>query len=571
MVPFSADEDWTGTPMLLSLTIRDVVLIEQLSLSFASGLAVLTGETGAGKSILLDSLGLALGMRAESGLVRPGADRAVVTASFEVAPDHPLWALLSEQDLEADPGEPLVLRRSLGADGRSRAFVNDQSVSVGLLRQLGEQLVEVHGQFDDRGLMDATAHRRLLDAYHGDRQVALVADRYRQWREAVAAEESAKEVAARDREKEAFLRQTLEDLEQLAPEAGEADMLAGQRQMLMNSEKIAEALVGADLGLTGDQGADAALGQVSRRLERVAELVGPVMTPVLEALDRAMAETQEASAGLASIAADLDAEPGRLEQVEERLFALREMARRHAVEADDLPELTRTTRERLASLTEGGGRLARLGEATAAARAAYLEAAERLQALRRSAAASLTERVNGELPPLKLERARFEVAVTPLPEPEWGAAGTDRVSFLVSTNPGAEPGPLGRIASGGERARFLLALRVALAATSAQPVMVFDEVDSGVGGAVAEAVGERLSRLGRSLQVLVVTHSPQVAAAGDCHYLVLKQIDGERVRTDVERLGDASRREEVARMLSGARITDEARAAADRLLERERA
>jgi len=555
--------------MLVSLAIRDVVLIDRLDLNFHDGLCVLTGETGAGKSILLDSLGLALGSRADSRLIRPGAERALVTAGFELPDGHPALQKLTEQGLDAEDGL-LVLRRTLGADGRSRAFVNDQAVSAGLLRELGDSLIEIQGQFEQRGLLDAATHRGLLDAYGGIADLSAgVADLWQAWRTALAARTVAEEELRETRRDEEFLRHALDELDRLQPQAGEAQALADQRNMLQHREQLLEAMNGALSELAGSDGkpgADNALGTALRLLERAKEKAGERLEPVLAALGRAAAETEEALAMIHSISADVDLDSNRLEEVEERYFALKELARKHSVQVDELAALRDQLAGRLSGIDSGADRLEELDRQAQAAREAYLAASESLSGQRQAAAKALDSVVNVELPPLKLEKASFRTRVERLAEEAWSGHGIDKIAFEVATNPGTPPSALARIASGGELSRFLLALKVVLAQVGQAKTLVFDEVDSGVGGATAHAVGERLERLARDRQILVVTHSPQVAARGAHHWRVHKEPDGERLATRVGQISAQERREEIARMLSGAEVTEEARAAADRLM-----
>nr|WP_246500929.1 DNA repair protein RecN [Azospirillum rugosum] len=551
---------------MASLTIRDVVLIERLALGFRKGLCVLTGETGAGKSILLDALGLALGARADSGLVRHGADQASVTAEFELSGDHPALAILKEQGL--DPEERLVVRRTVSADGRSRAWVNDQAVGVGLLKRLGEELVEVHGQFDTHGLLNPQTHRGVLDAYAGlDSQAAQVAAAHRAWRQVEDARANAAAEIARARSEEEYLRHAVAELDALAPKQGEEEELAETRAVLMHREKLVDALNAAFGDLSGDRGVERALSSAIRTLSRIADKAGGKLDPVIAGLDRAAAEASEAIAGLQAVSADVDMDPQALEKLEERLFALRAAARKHGVDVDALAGLRKDMADRLLLIEDQGDLLSRLAREAEAARATYRKAAEALSAARQEAAGRLDKAVATELAPLKLEKAKFRTLVEPLAdEADWTAAGLDRVAFQVATNPGSPPGALNKIASGGELARFMLALKVVLAQTSTVGTLVFDEVDTGIGGAVAAAVGERLKTLGNGLQVLVVTHSPQVAARGSTHLKVQKSVKGEQVTTGVIELDGDDRREEIARMLSGATITAEARAAADSLI-----
>ena len=548
--------------MLTSLSIRDVILIETLDLEFGPGLGVLTGETGAGKSILLDALGLALGTRADSGLVRGGQSQAAVSVSFELRKEHPAFALLEANGLSGEAGEPLVIRRIVKADGGSRAFVNDQSVSAGLVRELGALLVEIHGQHDDRGLLNPRGHRALLDAY-GRLDPAPVESAWQRMRQAeakLAEAKQAREAAERDRE---WLAHAVEELTRLAPEPGEEEALASLRATMQAGARLGEELGAVEALLQGSEGGLAQLRQAARRLDRIAgehDLLGQT----LAALDRAVIEAAEAEDALERARDALAFDPARLEEAEARLFEIRALARKHRVEPEALPALQEELAARLASIEQGEAQLASLQQALAAARRDYDQAAEALSAARRAAAERLDRAVAAELAPLKLDLARFRTAVA---EAEDGAGGRDRVEFEVSTNPDAPFGPLVRIASGGELSRFILALKVALHEEGARRTIVFDEIDRGVGGAVASAVGERLHRLAEAGQVLVVTHSPQVAARGAAHLLIEKSHDGLVTRTSVELLDAARRREEIARMLSGAQVTDEARAQASRLLE----
>ncbi len=551
--------------MLASLTIRDVVLIEKLTLSFRRGLCALTGETGAGKSILLDALGLALGARAESGLVRHGADQASVTAEFELSGDHPAFAILKEQGLDAE--ERLVVRRTVSADGRSRAWVNDQAVGVALLKKLGEELVEVHGQFDTHGLLNPQTHRGVLDAYAGLlTQAAQVAAAHRAWRQVEDARHSAAADIARARSEEEYLRHAVAELDALSPKPGEEAELAKSRAVLMHREKLMDGLNAAYGELSGDRGVERALASAIRTLSRLADKAGGALDPVIAALDRAATEAADGIAGLQAVSSGVDMDPRALEKLEDRLFALRAAARKHGVAVDALAALREEMAGRLLLIEDQGDLLTRLAKEAAVARGAYHSAAEALSAARREASGRLDAAVAVELTPLKMDKAKFRTLVEALDESEWGAAGIDRVAFQVSTNPGAPAGALNKIASGGELARFMLALKVVLAQTSTVGTLVFDEVDTGIGGAVAAAVGDRLATLGHGLQVLVVTHSPQVAARGAVHLKVQKTQSGEQVTTGVAELDGDERREEIARMLSGATVTAEARAAADSLI-----
>lgn len=551
--------------MLTALSIRDVVLIETLDLEFGPGLGVLTGETGAGKSILLDALGLALGARADSGLVRDGQAQAVVTVSFELPSDHPAHALLRDAGLDGEPGEPLVIRRIVKADGGSRALVNDQSASATLLREIGATLVEIHGQHDDRGLLNPRGHRALLDA-HGGIDTSACEAAFAAWRDAeakLAALREDIEGAARDRD---FLDHAVAELVQLAPQPGEEEELAELRATMQKGARLAEDIAGAASLIEGAEGGLALLRQAARRLDRIAdehELLGEA----LAALDRAIIEASEGEDRLAAASEALAYDPVRLEEAETRLFEIRAVARKHRVEPEALPALAEEMAEKLAAIEAGDEGLARLEAAVRERRAAYEEAADRLTAARTEAALRLDEAVARELAPLKLDAAKFRTVLEPLEPAQWGARGRDRVEFEISTNPGAPFAPLIKIASGGELSRFILALKVALAERNAATTMIFDEIDRGVGGAVASAIGERLHRLAEGAQLLVVTHSPQVAARGHRHLFIEKSHDGLVTRTSVHMLDEAKRREEIARMLSGAEVTDEARAQASRLLD----
>lgn len=553
--------------MLAALSIRDIVLIDRLELALDKGLCTLTGETGAGKSILLDALGLALGARADAGLVRQGAEQGSVTAVFDIASAHPARALLTENELEAE-GD-LILRRVQTRDGRSRAFVNDQPVSIGLLRQLGDALVEVHGQHDERGLLDASGHRAILDAFGG--LEADVAKARRLWagataaREALAAHEA---MLARAKAEQDYLTHVVAELDELAPEPGEETALAEERTLMMHSEKIAADLSEAEEALSGDGGLDARLNIALRRLSRVAEQAAGRLDGAIAALDRTLVEAAEARDQVALAMRALEFDPRRLEQAETRLFALRAAGRKHNVAVDNLAELADKLRGQLAEIEGGEATQARLRKEADEAAAAYLLHAKALSASRAKAAAKLDREVMKELKPLKLDKATFKTQIDVLPEGQGGPDGIDRVSFLISTNPGAPLGPLIKIASGGELSRFVLALKVALASRGSAPTLIFDEVDSGVGGAVAEAVGLRLAELAKAAQVIVVTHSPQVAARAQHHFRISKggEAKAAKIATRVETLDAPARREEIARMLAGATVTDEARAAADRLI-----
>ncbi len=554
--------------MLTALSIREIVLIERLDLQFGPGLTVLTGETGAGKSILLDSLGLALGARADSGLVRVGAEQASVTACFAPPPRHPVLDLLAEQGIALDEDE-IVVRRVVTRDGRSRATINDQPVSVALLRRAGSLMVEVQGQGEQLGLADPAVHTILLDAFAvaTDRR-ACVADAWRRWRETETTLETARTMLADAQREEDWLRHAVAELAELAPAPGEEDRLAAERQRLQSHERRAEAIAQAMAEIApGDRrqaGPAAVLRTASRALHRLGD--DPAARPALAALDRAEEALAEAESLLSRLATEADADPRLLEQAEERLFSLRAAARKHGVPVADLPTLLEALQTRLAALDTGSAEIAALEQQAAAARASYITAAAALSQARRAAATRLEAEVTAELPPLRLDKARFVVDLRLLEESRWGPAGADRAAFLIATNPGQTPGAIDRIASGGELSRLMLALKVVLVAGGSVPTLVFDEVDSGVGGATAAAVGDRLARVADRVQVLVVTHSPQVAARGAAHLRVAKAEAGGRASTSVLRLEPDARREEIARMLAGETVTEAARAAADSLL-----
>ena len=552
--------------MLTRLSIRNIVLIEALDLTFGRGLGVLTGETGAGKSILLDALGLVLGNRADSGLVRGGTDKASVSASFEFAAlPQGLAERLDDADIEVEDGEPLIVRRQLRPDGKSKAFVNDQPVSVGLLREMAGFLVELHGQHDDRGLVNPRGHRTLLDRFAGVDGAQLAAA-WRAWRsadEALGEARLAVETAKADQD---LLLAHLAELTALEPQAGEEARLAAARTDMQKGEKLSGDLEELRHLWEGSDSPLASLRVAARRLDRIAP-EHPLLAEALGALDRAVIEAGEAEEKLQAAAEALVHDPAALDAAETRLFELRALARKHRCEVDELPELMRTMRGQLDSIEGSEAQLDALEAAAKEAGQRYRAEAQALHDRRVAAALRLDEAVARELAPLKLDAARFRTAVTPLPEDKWGAGGTDAVEFLIATNPGADFAPLTKIASGGELSRFILALKVALAEQGGAATVIFDEIDRGVGGAVASAIGERLGRLSADGQLLAVTHSPQVAARGRMHYMIAKSSDGTVTKTGVALLDPAGRQEEIARMLSGAEVTPEARAQADRLLE----
>ncbi|HYK79279.1 MAG TPA: DNA repair protein RecN [Micropepsaceae bacterium] len=549
--------------MLASLTVRDIVLIERAELHFAPGLNVLTGETGAGKSILLDALGLAAGERGLGRtIIRAGAEQGAVSAIFDVEPGHPACALLKASELGDSSGE-IILRRTVSADGRSRAFVNDSPVGIGLAREIGAALLEVHGQADDRGLFDAGTHRLLLDAFGTHTDLAVeVAGLYAA---AVAAEKKRDELgrsqAAAAQEVD-YLSHAASELRELAPKPGEEASLSATRALLMNAGRLGQEIAAALDFVAGDGGVEIRLGSALRRLSRLPAEGKEAAHAAETALDSALALIQEGRAGLESLLDRLDAEPGRLEQLEERLFAIRAAARKYQTAPDALAGLQADFETKLAAIDGGGASIAAAQVDVARAHNLYRESAVRLSTRRAETAKQLEQAVTQEFAPLKLGGARFRVALTPLPEESAGANGLERIAFEIATIEGASFGPLAKIASGGELARFALALKVALAQVSPPAVLVFDEVDRGVGGAVAAAVGERLQRLAQTMQVLLVTHSPQVAARASRHFRITRAKDATRI----SELSPEERVEEIARMLSGAAVTDEARAAARRLV-----
>ncbi|MBA3054817.1 MAG: DNA repair protein RecN [Sphingomonadales bacterium] len=557
--------------MLTRLAIRNIVLIEALDLEFSGGLGVLTGETGAGKSILLDALGLVLGNRADGGLVRAGADKASVAASFEFRglPEG-IAAVLEQAEVEIEPGEPLIVRRQLKADDggpvTSRAFVNDQPVGAGLLRELAPFLVELHGQHDDRGLVNPRGHRVLLDRY-ARADVAAVETAWRTWRLAEDRLAVARGRVAQAAADQDLLLAHLAELSALVPEVGEEDALASARAAMQKGERLTEDLGALQHLWAGSDSALATLRAAARRLDRIAA-EHPLLAEALAALDRAVIEAGEAEDRLARAAEALAHDPQALDRIETRLFDLRAAARKHGCAVDELPDRMLAMRAALDAIEGGEAEIAGLEKAAHEAQLDYQARAECLSGQRADAARRLDAAVAAELAPLKLDAAKFRTAVVRLPEDRWGPGGIDALEFLISTNPGADFAPLGKIASGGELSRFILALKVALAEEGGAATVIFDEIDRGVGGAVASAIGERLERLASTGQLLAVTHSPQVAARGGLHYMIEKSSEGVVTRTSVALLDAAGRQEEIARMLSGAQVTPEARAQADRLLER---
>jgi DNA repair protein RecN (Recombination protein N) len=548
--------------MLRGLDIRDMLIIDHLSLEFSSGLNVLTGETGAGKSILLDSLGFVLGWRGRADLVRSGQDQGEVSAWFDLGPSHPARAVLQEAGIPIE--DELILRRVNNRDGRKTAWINDRRVSGEVLRAVSEHLVELHGQHDDRGLLDPKGHRDLLDTFGGhDDMLTTVSAAYRALRAAEKDLRTAESAQEELRAEEEFLRHAVDELQKLAPEVGEEAELDSCRRLMQGAEKIRAHIAHAAQAL-GREGAEGMMSDAMRWLDGAADAAEGRLEEPLAALSRAMVELDDATQGVEACLDALEFNPHDLELAEERLFAIRALARKHTVAPDELPTLAQDLIAKLDLLDMGAGGLKELNTAVAAAQAAYDEAAGVLSRARKSAAQALDLAMGAELAPLKMERAVF---TTQVKDADPSATGVDQLDFVVATNPGAPAGPLAKIASGGELSRFLLALKVCLSRDGAQNTMIFDEIDRGIGGATADAVGRRLSRLAQDAQVLVVTHSPQVAALGDRHFQVVKQQSADMTLSRVDLLSDTARVNEIARMISGDTITTEARAAARTLIE----
>jgi DNA repair protein RecN (Recombination protein N) len=545
--------------MLRSLDIRDVLIIDRLSLDLGPGLNVLTGETGAGKSILLDALGFVLGWRGRAELVRAGAAQGEVTAVFDLDPLHAARAVLAEAGIEAE--DELILRRVNASDGRKTAWVNDRRVSGEVLRDLSEHLVELHGQHDDRGLLNSRGHRALLDSYAGI-DTGPLRQAWAAQRVARANLVEAEGALARAAAEEDFLRHAVEELDKLAPEPGEDAALDAQRRLMQGAGRIREDVAKALAALSED-GAEGRMRDALRWLESASDAAEGRLDAACGALGRALIELGEAQGGVEAALEALDFDPGELESVEERLFAIRALARKHAVLPDDLGGFADRLRARLAAIDGGAAGIAKLQRVVAETEAAYASEAGRITEWRRAAAGELDVAMAAELAPLKMERAVFATEVT---AGEPGPDGVDEVTFTVATNPGAPAGPLSRIASGGELSRFLLALKVCLTGDSPGLTLIFDEIDRGVGGATADAVGRRLKALAQGAQVLVVTHSPQVAAQGAQHWRVEKRVLGNQTLSAVTGLAPAERVEEIARMLSGDTVTEAAREAARVLL-----
>jgi DNA repair protein RecN (Recombination protein N) len=543
--------------MLESLSIRNIILIDELDISFGKGLCVLTGETGAGKSILLDALGLALGARAEARLIRKGASKASVTATFSLSPSHPLWQELRDQDVSSE-GTEIIFRRSLESDGKSKCFINDHLVSQTLMRRLGEQLVEIHGQFDH--LLNPKSHLGALDAY-GKIEKSAVQLAFKTYQEAQNALETFKSSLARSLERQTFLRFAIEEIEKVSPRIGEEAELEAERAFIAHRAKIAEAFVTVDQNVSN---ALTGLSVSQKALARVQDLLPEKMAPLLEASERAIIESQEILEEIKGLKQEVEGTHHSLETLENRLYALKTLCRKY--QAEDIVECLATFKKELGQLDQGEDYIGSLEAAVDQTQKMYLEKAQVLSKRRKEVAKALEAAISQELPPLKLEHARFRVDVKDIPEEGWGASGIDRVEFYIQTNPGLPEGPLGEIASGGELSRLMLALKVVLVESGAIPTLIFDEIESGTGGAVASAMGERLKILSQQIQILAITHSPQIASYGSQHFMVLKVVENEETKTFVETLDQDKRYEEVARMLAGEKITEEARAAARRLI-----
>lgn len=552
--------------MLSRLSIHNVVLIEALHINFKDRLTVLTGETGAGKSILLDALGLALGSRADFSLIRPNTDRASVTAEFDVTASHPVWSVLEDAGIHY--AETLILRRQLRSDGKSPAHINDQVVSVNLLRQTGDMLVEIQSQFEGRGLLDQSTYLPLIDRAAGlNKERENLSARWAELR--TTRDELAQMTARLDkaRAEEEWMRDAVEQLDMLAPSAGEEEQLASERKRHMHSSRIAEALQQAHMMLSNEDGISHSAGRVQAILERQADVAAGMLTPAMEALERAVSELNDAEALLSEFGGRLDSDPARLADIDDRLHQIRTQARKHKIEPDELPALHQKLIAQLMRMDDLSSVLATLKQAEQACLEAFTQQAKQLSARRQEAAKRLDSDVMSELPPLKLEAARFQTDIHILSEDRWSETGWDRITFQASTNPGMTAGPIDKIASGGELARFLLALKVVLSANEPPKTIIFDEVDSGVGGAVAAAVGARLARLGKKMQTLVITHSPQVASNGDHHLKITKYQSGTQILSSTIGLSRDERLEEIARMLAGDEITEAARFAAAQLLK----
>lgn len=551
--------------MLTNLSIRDVVVIKELDVEFKSGLTALTGETGSGKSILLDALGLALGMRADASLVRQGADKASVTAQFELPKKSPIHTILQDQGLES--GTELILRRILNADGKSRAFANDQPISVQLLKQIGAELIEIHGQFDQHGLLDRATHRATLDDFAGlNKDLDKLKNLYGAWKQAEKSWAQAVADQQTKQTQEQFLRHAINELRGFEAKNGEEEDLAARRTLLQHREKIIGAIGTALDAIEGEKGADRQVLTAQKSLGRIADKAPDIMEPILQSLERASVELQDAGAALRNAVGDDGDAQAQLETLEDRLFGLRELSRKYNVPCDQLPELLAQMENEINFIDNADQHIAALFDAAQSAKKSYHKLALEISAARKKSAQKLDKSVAAELEPLKLGRATFITEQSILPDDQWADHGIDTIEFAVITNPGMPAGPLHKIASGGELSRFMLAIKVVLAESGAAASMIFDEIDTGVSGGVADAVGSRLERLAQKAQILLVTHSPQVASKAQHHYRISKSTSKNSTSTELKILSAAERREELAKMLSGASITDEARAAAGKLL-----
>ena len=552
--------------MLRSLNIRNVVLIDKLDIDFEAGFGVLTGETGAGKSILLDSLGLVLGKRADVSLIRQGEDKLSVTAIFDNPKSAELDALLAQNDI--DVGSEIMIKRSLSTSGVAKIFVNDQPITAKLLKDIGKFLVEIHGQFDNQGLLNPANHMGVLDGFGGyDDLLCQTSTGWEAYCQARQKRLDAENSIAKAKEDEDNLRHWIRELEQISPKPGEMDELSARRQELMHAEKIIENLNYAYSSLTQGKDISSALRSAQAGIDKANSYVDGKYNDIYAALDRALIEVSDAIDAIESASTDISLNSSEQEEIDSRIFALKDLARKHGVMVDDLSQKLEDFRQELSSIEMGEDGLKALRQDEQSKRLAYITAANALHQGRVAAAQKLDKKVMAELPPLKMDKAKFVTMIEQKGESGRSKLGFDEVYFSVSTNPNSPQGPLNKIASGGELARFMLALKVNLAQSVNIPTMIFDEVDAGIGGAVAQAVGERLARLGQEVQVLVVTHAPQVAALGGSHFKVEKHTQDDITTTTVKKLSEPERKEEIARMLAGEVITDEARAAAVKLMK----
>lgn len=552
--------------MLRSLNISNVVLIEQLDIDFKAGFGVLTGETGAGKSILLDSLGLVLGKRAETSLIRKGCEKLSVTAVFDNINNTEFQKLLTDNDLDIE--SEIMIKRTLSTSGSGKIFFNDQPISAKLLKEIGKYLVEIHGQFDNQGLLNPANHLSILDNFGGYKSLLdNCQTAYASYKEATAKRISAENNIAKAKEDEDNLRHWINELEQLSPRIGEIEELQTRRQELMHAEKIIENLNYAYSALTQGKDVSSSLRAAQNGIDKANSYVDGKYDEIYSALDRALIEITDVVEQIESASSDIALNSSEQESIDSRIFALKDIARKHSVSVDDLAVTLENFKQQLSSIEMGEDGLNILRQDEQNKRINYIETANNLHKARVEAAQNLDTLVMNELPPLKMEKAKFVTLINKKAESEWSSLGFDDVCFTVATNPNSPQGPINKIASGGELARFMLALKVNLASSSNITTMIFDEVDTGIGGAVAQAVGERLSRLGQGVQVLVVTHSPQVAALGTYHFKVAKHTKNDITSTVVYPLSADERQEEIARMLAGETISDEARAAALKLMK----